>query len=285
MLDVNERREARQALDLSQAEAARRAGVSLATWRRWEEDPSAVKPKTAAACAKALTKIKVSGPEVPESPSGFADEFERAWGECTYLSPRQAYSLALTLDHWADMVLEDWLTDPKREPLHRVSPFHRLDLRVMMLIAENRAWVEAFRERCYAVAEEIAKGILPLDRQGCFVDELLIALAMDESAAMLREDPDAFEKIPARPGKHIEDGEEIDLDDDSPTSDDEWGLVSDEFDDRCRWDQWEVPAMKGYPLLPYVLADLHPLRWFDVGPGTGRGYLNELAASAAGLEE
>ena len=44
----------RAALGLTQDEAARQAGVSVATWRRWEHDPASVKKDAATACQGVL---------------------------------------------------------------------------------------------------------------------------------------------------------------------------------------------------------------------------------------
>jgi len=51
-----DRKSQREALGLLQSEAAHRAGVSLATWRRWEEGALNVAPRTAARCESVLMK-------------------------------------------------------------------------------------------------------------------------------------------------------------------------------------------------------------------------------------
>lgn len=84
--------------------------------------------------------------------AALADEavkFEAAWGECPYLTPRQASSIATVLSTWADLYIREWLREAA-EPLHEVPPFDGLDLRVMMLVGENRAWAAKFAERCLA---------------------------------------------------------------------------------------------------------------------------------------
>ena len=45
-------------------------------------------------------------------------------------------------------------------------------------------------------------------------------------------------------------------------------LAQENWLDRARWDEWEVPMKEGYPLLPATLANHHPYAWFDVGPAT-----------------
>lgn len=44
----------RQRLNLTQAEAAERAGVTVATWRRFEADPASVLNEVRSACERVL---------------------------------------------------------------------------------------------------------------------------------------------------------------------------------------------------------------------------------------
>jgi hypothetical protein len=231
-----------------------------------------------------------SGGTVAGMSSSAADDaaqFTRAWGESERLTPRQARAIAAVLEIWGDEIRTDWIdAGPRRTaldtaafasrpPLHDIAPFDGLDLRVLVLVDENAAWAAAAAERCHAVAAEIAAGILPFDRAGCFFDELLMALALREAPDILEQIPDLFDGLPERqPPPETETDEDYDG---SRLGDDEWDLVSDGFDDACRWDEWEVPAMNGHALLGVVLAEHHPYRWFDPGPGTGSGYLRRLS--------
>ena len=45
------------AASLTQEQAARLAGVSVASWRRWERDPESVSPEVAAACEPVLARV------------------------------------------------------------------------------------------------------------------------------------------------------------------------------------------------------------------------------------
>ena len=71
--------------------------------------------------------------------------------------------------------------------------------------------------------------------------------------------PDAFDRIAAR----------VKLDDEENDvyliGDDDWDQVIFDFDERCRWESWEVPLSSGHPLLPALLAERHPYTWFDTG--------------------
>ncbi|MFO6453473.1 MULTISPECIES: helix-turn-helix domain-containing protein [unclassified Aeromicrobium] len=260
---MNVRRESREQLGLTQAEAASRAGISFATWRRWEEDPSSVKSGTAAACARILDRESALREEL----ATYESEFAASWTDNPYLTPRQAYAIAGTLNFWGDMYLAEWLSDPTPEPLHQVTPFERIDLRAMMLVGENKAWVELAKARCFAVANELKDGILPFDRDGCYFDELLMALALPEAREMLTDEHESFTSLP--PSTVSNDAE-------SAWTDDDWDAVSDSFDDRCRWDEWEVPTMTNHPLLRAILDARHPFTWFDRATPTGPGYLNRL---------
>ncbi|MEC5182452.1 hypothetical protein [Arthrobacter sp. CG_A4] len=262
---MNTRLARRLELDLTQSLAATNAGLSLATWRRWEEDPDAVSSKTREACENVLAKDSETSRALAKS----AAQFEKSWRNCPYLTPRQAFAIALTLDLWADTDIREWLGAPADEPLHEVSPFARFDRRVMFYVGENRAWAEKVRERCYAISDEIENGVLPFNRDGAYIDELLIAAALTEAKDFLSDMPEIFERISPRSASETDD-------DDDTTNDDNWDVVSDSFDDMCRWDDWEVPLYTNHPLLPAVLADRHPFTWFDVVPSTGAGYLQRL---------
>jgi hypothetical protein len=67
-------------------------------------------------------------------------------------------------------------------------------------------------------------------------------------------------------------------------SDEDWDLVRDQFDDRCRWDEWEIPLHRNHPLLDAVLADRHPYTWFDPSEGWGAGRLQRLTGVTAEQE-
>jgi transcriptional regulator with XRE-family HTH domain len=270
---MNDRRDGREALDLTQPAAAALAGVSLATWRRWEEDAAAVSAKTRTRCEAVLDKEAAYRGYAVEH----ADKYERAWGDSRILTPRQASAIAGVLNWWADVDIREWLNDPV-EPLHDVGPFAAFDRRVMMYVNDNKAWAAKAQERCFALHDEIEDGTLPFDRDGCYFDELLMAAVLSEAEDRLNDMPELFDEIPARPlpsRDEVDDDKEID--DEIDLSDDDWAWPSDAFDDRSRWDEWEVPILKDHPLLPAVLADRHPYTWFDLTPSTGPGYLQRLS--------
>lgn len=247
---MTERSERRIELDLTQTDAARRADVSLATWRRWEEDPETVNAASRAACEGVLERLS----DLERTLSKSAAAFTTAWGNSTRLTPRQARAISFVLDTWADADIAEWLRDPGT-PLHEVPPFDQLDLRVMMLVDENRAWAEAVRRRCYAISDELQEGILPCDRPGPLIDEVLIGASLDEAQDLQQDTPQLFEHVAPRARE--------DTDEDYVIGDDDWDAIPGMLDEECRWSEWEVPLRHGHPLLPAVLAEHHPLRWLD----------------------
>ena len=54
----------------------------------------------------------------------------------------------------------------------------------------------ALAQRCEAVPKEIANGVLPFDRAGRFINELLIALALPYAEGDLQDMPDLFDGLP-----------------------------------------------------------------------------------------
>lgn len=251
------RTDRRGELDLTQSDAAKKAGVSLATWRRWEEYPESVSAKTRAACEDVLDAESRLSRALAES----AAAFENVWRDVPYMTPRQAYALSVTIVLWADSDIAEWGTE-QNEPLHEVPPFDEFDLSVMMHVSESRAWAEAVRRRAYKVSDEIEQGILPFDRPGPFIDEVLFGAAFEAARDYMADAPDVFDRIAAR--AKIDD-EENDV---YLIGDDDWDQVIFDFDERCRWESWEVPLSSGHPLLPALLAERHPYTWFDTGPAS-----------------
>ena len=87
---MDERTKRRVELELTQEEAARKAGVSLATWRRWELDPGSVSMKTRVACEGVLEATSDFERALSKSYEAFAD----SWKDSSTLAPRQAYAIS-----------------------------------------------------------------------------------------------------------------------------------------------------------------------------------------------
>ncbi|MDR1294521.1 MAG: hypothetical protein LBK59_06125 [Bifidobacteriaceae bacterium] len=99
---MNARKQAREAIALSQPDAARRAGVSLATWRRWEDDPDSVRQSTRDACERVLAAESQFHADLAAD----VERFTASWADKPYLTPRQASAIAGTLGLWADLYIK-----------------------------------------------------------------------------------------------------------------------------------------------------------------------------------
>lgn len=276
----------REALGLSQAEAARQAGVGLVTWRRWEADPASVNPALAAKCQTTLEAAAAQRDQLTADDQARRDQMAKvaeAWAQGV-LTPRQAYGLMMAIGDWKTE-LEDWLDQASHSPLHQVGPFAYFDKRAMMLVGDSTAFAAKAAERCQAVHDEIEKGALPFHREGCFFDEVLIAAALRWGEDLLTEMPELFEGLPERPG--LEDGNEEepedDDDDDLWVADSQWDVVSDLLDNIARFDDWKVPVFSNDMFVPILLKVRHPFRWFDVG--VPRPTMRETVREHFGLTE
>ncbi|PWH04957.1 hypothetical protein DEO23_15605 [Brachybacterium endophyticum] len=240
-------------MNLTQAEAARRAGRSLDTWRKWEADPSSVGEESRRRCS-AVLRLEVH--EVPVG-SDVGDLYVRTWGECPFMTPRQAYAISVQLDVWNDIEISEWVQSPD-EPLYTVGPFESFDLPVMMLVGENRAWAAGVAQRCAVIAREIESGVLPCDRPGPYIDEVLFGAASNAARGWAEIDPSLVEPVPAREETRGDAG-----DDEYRVGDDYWGELYDEFDDRSRWTDYDYPLLKDNPALRHLLDERPPLTWLD----------------------
>lgn len=240
---MTDRANLRKNLGLTQTIAARRARVSLATWRRWESDPSNVATETAELCERVLSvqPLRLASDD---------ELFERQWAKYPQVTPRQAFAVVIALSLWADE-LDTWLKDPTEEPLHDVGPFARFDRRVMFYVGESRAFAAETRDRCVAVVAEIEDGTMPFMRQGMFMDDVLLGAALDAARDHLQDMPELFEAISTRTG-----------DGDDEISDEDWDAFRDWIDDEANAADWELPL--GWPMLPLLLQARHPFTWFDV---------------------
>lgn len=255
---MNPRAKEREAMGLSQTEAAWQAGLSLATWRRWERDPESVRRKTRESCERVLDRENAMKRELAQ----WNRDFELSWGDDYNLTPRQAASIAATLGLWNDEI-NFWVGSADREPLHDIGPFHYFDLRVMCYVGDNRAWAAKVAERCIALSNELRHGKLPFDGDDdSYMDEVLVGVAIDAARDYLHDDPEAFADISAREVADPDD------EDGSPAVDSDWGGVASYFDNECLWDDWMAPTATDSMMLSLVLRYRHPFTWFDRIPTT-----------------
>lgn len=235
---MTQRRQTREEINLSQAAAASRAGVSLATWRRWEEDPEAVSANTQGKCERVLETKSARG----RAREDWEIQAEQLWNDHPLLTPRQAVHLGVQLDMWQSQIE----CAAVGEPLYNIGPFVSLDPRVLIHVNENRTWLYLACQRINALSDEIHEGVLPFDRDGCFFDEVLMACLQDwAEETWPDEDLEWMDGIPAQ------------------EDDDDWGAVADAFDGAAHWEDWKMPTELGSRFLPMLLAVRHPFTWFD----------------------
>jgi hypothetical protein len=197
--------------------------VSLATWRRWEEGPDAVSASTRGKCERVLGAHRTIHERHRQAVRDENENIERHWTDHPLLTPRQAAAIQTQLDMWHDLFIGEWLRHGgPNEALHTVSPFDELDPRVIIYVNDNKAWVHLAHKRCIAVRDEMHGGAMPFDRDGCFFDEVLMALVIDWVAETYDDSAaeGSFEGI--APNKH----------------DHDWEFVSDAFVDAARWLDW-----------------------------------------------
>lgn len=108
-----------------------------------------------------------------------------------------------------------------------------------------------------ALAGEIAAGTLTRERPGCYAHELPFGSALPRARAALRDEPELFGAIPSR--QRIGNPE----DEDYFVGDADRADAVDDWDDRARFEDWEVPLMQGHPRLTALLFGRHPYTWFD----------------------
>lgn len=117
-------------------------------------------------------------------------------------TPRQAAWIASKLSLWGEGDLDGWL-EWRIEPLHIVAPCDFLDPRVMMMVGDNAGWADAVKHRCLVLPNQISHGVLPFDRPGPYIDELLDGLALPVSRRWSRNDPEMLERVTARAGRSM----------------------------------------------------------------------------------
>ncbi|GAJ80854.1 hypothetical protein NBRGN_031_00500 [Nocardia brasiliensis NBRC 14402] len=125
--------------------------------------------------------------------SGFTEAFTHASGnrlgspiwvcrDCAGFGQTGNQSWGRSLGFWADsngFILNG-------EAFHDGNPFQCFDLRVMMLINENRAWLKSAWQQCYSLSKLLQHEINPLRHRHFPFDELILLAAVDD----LQDEPD-----------------------------------------------------------------------------------------------
>lgn len=138
----------REAVNLTQPEAARRAGISLATWRRAEGNLASVSTRTRASVERALKGASAGRPAESPAITRLIRNLNASFsGEESTLTPTMAMRLGLAFDSLGDdnLFLVPYLDGETTVSEYGVGdclPLVGLPSAVILRIGANRAWLE-----------------------------------------------------------------------------------------------------------------------------------------------
>ncbi|XVQ11120.1 helix-turn-helix domain-containing protein [Spirillospora sp. CA-255316] len=159
MQDEMDVRAIREAAHLTQAEAARSARISVATWRRAEDDLSTVSAKTRAAVERAIRTFKLK-PQAKEPeavrPAEHVRRLNKFWMEGSALTPAMAAQLSVSADQLVDLDVSDWDEQP--------AMLGGLSDAVRFRVHGNYAWYEKLADTFKDVTNRIDAGVRPYPR-------------------------------------------------------------------------------------------------------------------------
>jgi hypothetical protein len=178
----------REAVNLTQPEAARRAGISLATWRRAEGDLASVSAKTRASVERALKGA--SAGRAPESPAiaRLVRNLNAMFsGEESTLTPTMAMRLGLAFDSLGDdnLFLVPYLDGEESVSEHGVGgclPLVSLPSSVILRVGGNRAWLERLTSTFRDLGRLLDHAVPPVPQTlaGEYALHTAIRLAVDQ---------------------------------------------------------------------------------------------------------
>jgi hypothetical protein len=281
MSSSNPVRERRIELSLTQQEAARRAEVSVATWRRLEAatDLDGFKPDNVRGFARALRLgmaelHQLMGSEPPDTTDDEDDTvqfFNSSFsGDPLAAADAMALHNTVAFSDFAPLISEQFEVEQalgcgfpaflKGEASIREVDLLR-DLPELALTQVNNHWLVRMGERIMRIGHELGHGEIP--RPVCLADEYALSIVI-----MNTEPPALSDMRKTHPGLHgVDDSEDWDDEDDEEMTED-WRdrmlgalLPPDEAHDYRRHD---LVVLEAYGQGIYDTADpRHPLRWFD----------------------
>lgn len=250
--------ELRQQRGLTQESAARIAGVSVATWRRLESEENAnFRADTLRGIRRALglsekeldavmsSSAKLSPTSPSDSERAWIDDFNRFYRN-SILTPRQAASVSATLGSWRDDIdlwISSYYGGRDAQPLWETAPFDLLDLRVLIDVSDNTAWVAAFDERIEYAEKRMYSGIIVAKEPECFADEIIFGLAVASSREVFQDQMDVGTWSDLEAHEH----------------DNDW-----DYDHIFEHLDWEW-FLHGHDLVELGLTGRPPLTWFKRG--------------------
>ncbi|WP_162907836.1 helix-turn-helix domain-containing protein [Allorhizocola rhizosphaerae] len=266
--------ERRIELGLTQGEAAAKAGVSLATWRRLEGEDGvgSFRTETVTAVERVLRlplgglKALAAGEELPApglSHQIMGEWFAAAAGWFTGdpMTPRQAFHLSMATAGLEDDAFIGW--DDYLLGKSTVSDLLVLsELPDWVLFTVNNHWLQRFREVLLEIGEQLEAGQVPLPR--CMADRVALSLLIRH----------------AREAQH--DVEEMHIDGDPAVAaalpfmseeQEDWDALAEalfggDFDMEMIWLPNFTRALYGDPdgfsaQAGVNISEFHPHRWFE----------------------
>lgn len=267
-------RERREVLGLTQGEAATKAQLSLATWRRLESDDAASSPRrgTVAAVERALQlrpgglaallageQMPVPGVRVPPD-EHWIDALEAFTGDP--LTPRQAYHLTLSVAGMEDDGFVGW--DDYLQGKNTIDDLMMLpELPDWVLFMVNTVWLQRFRQVFVNLGRRIDRGEPPYPR--CMAERVALWI-MFKSAQETEDDieadivtPDIRARLPL-----LDDERE-----DWERTEDQ--LFGEDYDFQFIWLPNFTRSLFGHPVelskqFGVDLGTFHPFRWWETIP-------------------
>lgn len=270
----------RNELGITQAEAAAKAGISLATWRRFEQAPAlGYRANTIRGVERALKLTRkelatLLGEDQPaiagqtEREKAWIGPWNELWGATSWpsISPRMACAIQVALDMGRDM-LESALAssnfDPEEWPV-----LEEFDPRIFIEVGENKPWYRALAERMQHLVDAMSKGQLIDESCECFADAALFGAAVRHAIAGWDEAaetwPGVSNALPAETGSAQDpvDGDDEDDWEEEEDDDDRWDLFVDDLDDRMPYREWDC-VFSEYRKTRHLLNHRPVKTWFD----------------------
>jgi transcriptional regulator with XRE-family HTH domain len=267
----------RNELGITQAEAAAKAGVSLATWRRFEQSPGlGYRGDTIRGAQRALKLThkelaNLLGEERPTVAGQAGKEkawvvpWNELWGATSWpsVSPLMACAIQVALDSGQDMLesaLDGSNFDPQEWPV-----LDEFDSRIFIEVGENKPWYRTLAGRMKHLVEAMDKGKLIDESCECFADAALFGAAVRHAIATwdLAAEvwPGVSHVLPIENDgaeKHAEDSDWDEEDGDE----DRWDLFVDDLDDRMPYREWDC-VFPEYRKTRHLLNHRPVKTWFD----------------------
>lgn len=264
----------RTELGMTQAEAATRASISLATWRRFEQSPGlGYRSDTIRGVSRAL-KLRsgeladLLNGDAPTAAAGqstaWVPKWNSLWKESwNSITPRMAAAIQSSLDMARDMLensLRDSDVDPEENPV-----LGELDSRIFIAVGENRPWYRAVVGRLEHLVKAMNQGRLIDESCECFADAALFAAAVRDAAETWDDNlemgtwQDLDDNLDLAPD---EDGDELTAQEVEDAYRDRWSHFEDELDDRMPYREWDC-VFAEYRKTRLLLDRRPPQTWFD----------------------